>query len=80
LDKRRSKAALALTASRWILADWQETGRHEKYVIATTWLVPKLVGKIKFTEWASDGEMRDPAFVGLRTAKKKRARRCPRTA
>ena len=37
---------------------------------ATTWLVPKLVGEVKFTEWTRDGEMRHPAFLGLRADKK----------
>jgi bifunctional non-homologous end joining protein LigD len=36
---------------------------------ATTWLVPKLVGQIKFTEWTTEGEMRHPVFLGLRTDK-----------
>jgi len=25
---------------------------------ATTWLIPKLVGEVKFTEWTSESEMR----------------------
>jgi bifunctional non-homologous end joining protein LigD len=37
---------------------------------ATTWLIPKLVGEVKFTEWTSDSEMRHPVFLGLRTDKK----------
>ena len=37
---------------------------------ATTWLIPKLVGEVKFTEWTSESEMRHPAFLGLRTDKK----------
>ena len=37
---------------------------------AVTWLIPKLVGEVKFTEWTSEGEMRHPAFLGLRTDKK----------
>ena len=37
---------------------------------ATTWLIPKLVGEVKFTEWTSEGEMRHPAFLGLRGDKK----------
>jgi bifunctional non-homologous end joining protein LigD len=37
---------------------------------ATTWLIPKLVGEVKFTEWTSEHEMRHPAFLGLRTDKK----------
>jgi bifunctional non-homologous end joining protein LigD len=36
----------------------------------TTWLSPKLVGEVKFTEWTSEGEMRHPAFLGLRTDKR----------
>ena len=38
---------------------------------ATTWLTPKLVGEVKFTEWTSEGEMRHPAFLGLRTDKRR---------
>ena len=41
-----------------------------KSEIATTWLIPKLVGEVKFTEWTSDSEMRHPVFLGLRTDKK----------
>ena len=36
---------------------------------ATTWLIPKLVGEVKFTEWTSDSEMRHPVFLGLRIDK-----------
>jgi bifunctional non-homologous end joining protein LigD len=43
--------------------------RKVKYENATTWLIPKLVGEIKFTEWTSEAEMRHPAFLGLRTDK-----------
>jgi bifunctional non-homologous end joining protein LigD len=32
----------------------------------TTWVKPKLVGEVKFTEWTAAGEMRHPAFLGLR--------------
>jgi len=41
--------------------------QHES---ATTWLIPKLVSEVRFTEWTSDGEMRHPAFLGLRVDKK----------
>ena len=30
---------------------------------------PKLVGEVKFTEWTSAGDMRHPAFLGLREDK-----------
>jgi len=36
----------------------------------TTWLSPRLVGEVKFAEWTSEGEMRHPAFLGLRTDKR----------
>jgi bifunctional non-homologous end joining protein LigD len=35
----------------------------------TTWIKPKLVAEVKFTEWTAAGEMRHPAFLGLRTDK-----------
>jgi bifunctional non-homologous end joining protein LigD len=41
-----------------------------KHETATTWLIPKLVSEVKFTEWTSKGEMRHPVFLGLRTDKK----------
>jgi bifunctional non-homologous end joining protein LigD len=41
-----------------------------KYESATTWLIPKLVGEVKLTEWTSESEMRHPVFLGLRTDKK----------
>ncbi|MFP4542771.1 MAG: DNA ligase D [Candidatus Kapaibacterium sp.] len=31
-----------------------------------TWLTPKLVGEIRFTEWTDDNRLRHPAFLGLR--------------
>ena len=40
-----------------------------KHGNATTWLIPKLVAEVKFPEWTSDGEMRHPVFLGLRTDK-----------
>jgi bifunctional non-homologous end joining protein LigD len=36
----------------------------------TTWVRPRLVAQIKFTEWTAGGEMRHPVFLGLRTDKK----------
>jgi bifunctional non-homologous end joining protein LigD len=36
----------------------------------TTWVKPKLVAEVKFTEWTQAGEMRHPVFLGLRTDKK----------
>jgi bifunctional non-homologous end joining protein LigD len=36
----------------------------------TTWIKPKLVGEVKFTEWTAKGEMRHPVFLGLRIDKK----------
>ena len=36
----------------------------------TTWLQPRLVAEVKFTEWTDRGEMRHPVFLGLRSDKK----------
>ena len=36
---------------------------------ATSWVKPRLVCEVKFTEWTKDGKMRHPVFVGLRTDK-----------
>jgi bifunctional non-homologous end joining protein LigD len=41
-----------------------------KDAAVTTWVKPKLVAEVKFTEWTSAGEMRHPAFLGLREDKK----------
>lgn len=44
---------------------------HEKvrYESQTTWVRPRLVGEVRFTEWTRRGEMRHPAFVGMRDDK-----------
>ena len=39
---------------------------------ATTWLIPKLVGEVKFAEWTSEFEMRHPVFLVLRADKQAR--------
>jgi bifunctional non-homologous end joining protein LigD len=36
----------------------------------TTWVKPKLVAEVKFTEWTAAGEMRHPAYLGLREDKR----------
>jgi bifunctional non-homologous end joining protein LigD len=35
-----------------------------------TWVEPKLVGEVEFTEWTGDSSLRHPAFVGLREDKR----------
>ena len=34
-----------------------------------TWVEPVLVAQVKFTEWTSDDQLRQPVFLGLRTDK-----------
>jgi bifunctional non-homologous end joining protein LigD len=34
-----------------------------------TWVEPVLVAQVKFTEWTSDGQLRQPVFLGPRTDK-----------
>jgi bifunctional non-homologous end joining protein LigD len=36
----------------------------------TTWVKPKLVAEVKFTEWTAAGEMRHPAYLGVREDKR----------
>jgi bifunctional non-homologous end joining protein LigD len=36
----------------------------------TTWVRPKLVAEVKFTEWTGSGEMRHPVYLGLRADKR----------
>ena len=35
----------------------------------TTWVKPSLVAEVKFAEWTSKGEMRQPVYLGLRSDK-----------
>ena len=39
---------------------------------SVTWVRPKLVAEIGFTEWTRDGRLRHPRFIGLRRDKKAR--------
>lgn len=41
-----------------------------QFEATTTWVKPKIVGEVKFTEWTKEGQMRHPAFLGLRDDKK----------
>jgi bifunctional non-homologous end joining protein LigD len=36
----------------------------------TTWVRPSLVAEVKFAEWTSKGELRQPVYLGLRADKK----------
>jgi bifunctional non-homologous end joining protein LigD len=44
-------------------------GVRVKDEAVTTWVKPKLVAEVRFTEWTSAGEMRHPVFLGLRDDK-----------
>jgi len=35
----------------------------------TTWVKPSLVAEVRFAEWTSKGEMRQPVYLGLRSDK-----------
>jgi bifunctional non-homologous end joining protein LigD len=43
-----------------------------------TWVEPRLVGQVRFTEWTADGKLRHPSFLGLRPDK--RPEECVREA
>jgi bifunctional non-homologous end joining protein LigD len=38
--------------------------------LVTTWVRPSLVAEVKFAEWTSKGELRQPVYLGLRTDKR----------
>ena len=53
----------------------RRTGRFGQGITASemtlcTWLEPRLVAQIRFTEWTSDGGLRHPVFLGLREDKR----------
>jgi bifunctional non-homologous end joining protein LigD len=53
----------------------KRSGRYGQGVTAAemkrcTWIEPKLVAQICFTEWTRDGHLRHPVFMGLREDKK----------
>ncbi|MGY4458644.1 non-homologous end-joining DNA ligase [Bradyrhizobium sp. LB13.1] len=47
----------------------------------TTWVRPSLMAEVKFAEWTSKGELRQPVYLGLRSDKKAKdvARERPRS-
>ena len=60
-----------LHAKLWPLRTASSPFKHRvKDEATTTWVKPKLVAEVRFTEWTSGGEMRHPAFLGLREDKK----------
>jgi bifunctional non-homologous end joining protein LigD len=60
-----------LYAKLWPLRTAKSPFTHRvKDEAVTTWVKPKLVAEVKFTEWTSAGEMRHPSFLGLREDKK----------
>jgi bifunctional non-homologous end joining protein LigD len=55
----------------WPLRTGSSPFRHRvKDDTATTWVRPKLVAEVKFAEWTTAGEMRHPAYLGLREDKR----------
>jgi bifunctional non-homologous end joining protein LigD len=40
-----------------------------KHVKQVTWVRPRLVAQIAYAEWTSDGRLRQPSYLGLRTDK-----------
>jgi ATP-dependent DNA ligase len=59
------------TANQVAATDKQVTVKpHVKDQATRTWVKPLLVAEVKFSEWTAAGEMRHPAFLGLREDKK----------
>ena len=72
----RMISAAAVRAPRVVMRQSLEHPAHKPLNVQvkgeahTTWLQPRLVGEVKFTEWTTSGEMRHPVFLGLRSDKK----------
>ena len=49
---------------------WSPFKKKVKDEAVTTWVRPKLVAEVRFAEWTENGEMRHPAFIGLREDKR----------
>jgi bifunctional non-homologous end joining protein LigD len=45
------------------------TGKVSRGLKGITWVEPKLVVEVAFTEWTDDGRLRHPSFIGLREDK-----------
>jgi bifunctional non-homologous end joining protein LigD len=43
--------------------------REPKTNTPVTWVMPKLICEVKFSEWTADGSLRHPVFLGLREDK-----------
>lgn len=63
--KLRSELKLKLEKDRVVSSPASGTPRMKE----ATWVAPKLVAQVQFTEWTSDGKLRHPSFLGLRPDK-----------
>jgi bifunctional non-homologous end joining protein LigD len=48
------------------------TGMTRREMKSVTWMKPRLVAQIRFSEWTNDGLLRHPVYIGLRTDKNPR--------
>ena len=67
-DRESLKSVHALLVP--LITDSRPIAEKVPDAASTTWVKPKLVGEVKFTEWTSKGEMRHPVFLGLRSDKR----------
>jgi bifunctional non-homologous end joining protein LigD len=62
LEELHGKLAKLRAAKSPFLAKVKDEG-------VTTWVKPSLVAEVKFAEWTSKGELRQPVYLGLRSDK-----------
>lgn len=65
-SKLRSELKMRLEKDRVAKSPAKDAPR----IKVATWVEPKLVAQVSFTEWTSDGKLRHPSFLGLRPDKK----------
>ncbi len=67
-----------------LITDRSPFAKEPRIDMPVTWVQPRLVGEVKFSEWTSEGLMRQPVFLGLRQDKSvrevKREKAEPRAA
>jgi bifunctional non-homologous end joining protein LigD len=68
-DKTLADLAARLSPLRRAQSPFTDAPRERD----VTWVEPRLVAQLGFTEWTGDGRLRHPAFLGLRDDKSARA-------
>jgi len=70
VQRRRSRGSDGHTEGPAIRANPFTTEVPRQYRSVATWVEPKLVGEVSFSEWTMDRRLRHPSWRGLRDDKR----------